>query len=734
MTDSAFARCQKFLTYHPIAEWVSIFSSLVSAVLYVALIILLGLFIDLLVERGDIPSYHALTAAERQSFAQSLQAAAANGKREEVVAAIKAELQAHNVDASALQMWEKGEPFEKLPAQEKALLWWAKLPELFADRVCEAAAQKIRDDLRSHVNDAGLYLPIEQGGLLSLVIRTRHSYKGRIIGFLAEWNSWTWAYGNTNFLYGLVIVAVGVALLRLAMLFLSSYYGAIAVLDAMTRLRRSVYQHTNRLGLLAFKTLGPSDAAGISTRHLEGVHEALFQWLTVFFREPVKIGLLIAFMLVVNFWLGVAFLGIAALVWLIGGQLVDHHQEQGRAAEAQSADQVVLVQESLMLSRLVKVYLMDAFNLERVERQLSDYNDAQMQRYRGEAYYQPLVLLLGLLSAMGLLLVAGQIILWGQFGVTSCLVLAAAIISLYWPLLAIIEARRIVGRGSESAQVVFDFLDRTGGIGQPIEAELVPTLSGEIRFEKVTVHQPGKDEKLLANINLTIEVGSRIGIVGLNETEKHVLVSLLPRLLDPTSGKVLFDGKDLRWVTLDSLRIQIAVVFDGNFVFNDTVANNIGCGDPAFNLQRITDAAKLAHAHQFIAKLPQGYETVIGDQGHVLTPGEMFRIALARAILRDPTILIVEEPHALLDDDTKAMIDDTYQRFLPGRTVIFLPHRLSTIRSCDKLVVLHEGRVAAYGDHRELLNESELYRHLQYLEFNEFASQVAPVAAQKNGD
>jgi ATP-binding cassette subfamily B protein len=178
-------------------------------------------------------------------------------------------------------------------------------------------------------------------------------------------------------------------------------------------------------------------------------------------------------------------------------------------------------------------------------------------------------------------------------------------------------------------------------------------------------------------------------------------------------------------VTLDSLRAQIAIVLQHNLVFNDTVANNIGCGDPAFTLPKIIEAAKTAHAHQFIQKLPQGYETPIGEMGHALKPGEMFRIALARAILRDPALLIVEEPHTPLDENTKSLIDDTFARVLPGRTTIFLPHRLSTIRNCDTVFLLYNGKIEAQGDHRELLKESELYRHLQYLEFNEFAGVIS---------
>ena len=195
----------------------------------------------------------------------------------------------------------------------------------------------------------------------------------------------------------------------------------------------------------------------------------------------------------------------------------------------------------------------------------------------------------------------------------------------------------------------------------------------------------------------------------------------IPRLLDPTAGEIRIDNHNLRWVTLDSLRAQIAVVLQHNLVFNDTIANNIGCGDPSYPLPKIIEAAKVAHAHQFIQNLKQGYETVVGEMGHALTASEKFRIALARAILRDPALLIIEEPTTPLDDATKDLLDDTFARVLPGRTAIFLPHRLSTIRHCDRVFLLYHGKIEAAGEHRELLAGNDLYRHLQYLEFNEFA-------------
>src|SRR5205823_14903411 len=184
---------------------------------------------------------------------------------------------------------------------------------------------------------------------------------------------------------GLFILAAVIALVRVGLLFLASDMAARATVEAVSRLRKAVYQQTYRLGTLAFRALGPSEAVGISTRHLEAVHTGLFAWLTVYYREPVKFGLLLFFAMLVNFWLALAFLLFALLVWLVGGQVAAFFRRRGRVAEHEAADQLALVQESLMLMRLVKVYLMEMFNLARFEKQSALYAQAQLTRYRGEA-------------------------------------------------------------------------------------------------------------------------------------------------------------------------------------------------------------------------------------------------------------------------------------------------------------------------------------------------------------
>lgn len=728
MAQTPFARCQGFLNYHPVAKWLSIVFSLLTAVLYVALIVLLGFFIDLVVERGEIPSLYHFSSADRERFLATMAALDDPDER----ARLKEEAAGLGFDVRDLQPWEKNEPIKAWSPRTGAVLWWANMPHLLEQHVSPTAGVLARERIQGSVQryrpEAAAFQPLSDCGVLSLLVRARGGVRTWFYGRLAAWNEWMWIRGNVMYMFGLFGVALGLVALRIVAMILSRFLGAAAVLEAITRLRRSVYYHANRLGTLAFRSLGPSEAVSVSIRHLVVVNDSLFNWLTVYFREVTKFGLLLAFTFLINFWLAVAFFVSAILVWLVGGQIAAYFRAQGRKAEIHSANQLVLIQESLMLIRLVKVYLMETFNTTRLERQLAGYARAQLLRYRGEAIYRSVFFALGLLAALVLLLVAGYVVMAGELTVSATLTLAAAIISLYGPARALLDARRIVRRSQNSAKVLWEFLDRQGGVGQAIEAEFLPLMTKSVQFDKVTLNEPGTGRKVLSDVSFTIKAGQKIALVGPDDMEKHTLVYLLTRFLDPATGEVSIDGKSLRWVTLDSLRAQIAVVLQHNLVFNDTVANNIGCGDPAFNLQRITDAAKLAHAHQFIGKLPQGYETVIGEMGEPLKRGEMFRIALARAILRDPAILVIEEPTTPLDDATKSLIDDTLQRVTPGRTVIFLPHRLSTIRRCDQVLVFFEGKLAASGDHQELVQSSELYRHLQYLEFNEFAGALTAAA------
>jgi ATP-binding cassette subfamily B protein len=714
--QAAFAKACAYLNYKKGAKWTAHAAAAGTGVVYVALLVVLWLFTDLLVYRGQLPTFHSLTPLQQTRFYREWNALSP-AERQERLEALGYLDKDHIQHLVGLQL-ENPDLSNETVRSDLRTIWYAQVRHILSNRL-GAAALPERDDYNANV------------GINSLLVRAE--IEGRIIrhmvGPLAKGMPWTRTPNPRGgivspYLIGLLAAGVVLAILGAVLMLLMREMAARTTIEATTRLRRAVYHHTFRLGTLAFRALGPTEAVSIFARHIEAVHDALFTYLTVSYRAPIKFALLIAFALFVQFWLALASLMLALLVWLVGGQVAAYFRRQGRQATHLASEILTILRESLMLMRLVKCYLMEQFNQNRVERQLSRYARVQMVRLRGEALYQPLLILLGLLCALLLLFVAGILVLHGDLTVAGLVALSTALVSLYQPVQSWLEARRLLRRGRDSAVNVFKFLERRGEVGQVVGAEFLPPLSKQIEFDNVSLREPGSSRMLLQDVTLTIPAGKRVGLVGPDDLEKHALVYLIPRLLDPTSGEIRIDQHNLRWVTLDSLRAQIAIVLMHNLVFHDTVANNIGCGDNAYTLGQIIEAAKIAHAHHFIQKLPKGYETPIGELGHSLSISEQFRIALARAVLRDPALLIIEEPQDGLDEETKALLDDTWTRVLPGRTTIFLPHRISTIRSCDILFLLHKGRFVASGDHKELLTHNTLYRHLHYLEFSEIVEQI----------
>jgi ABC-type multidrug transport system fused ATPase/permease subunit len=294
-----------------------------------------------------------------------------------------------------------------------------------------------------------------------------------------------------------------------------------------------------------------------------------------------------------------------------------------------------------------------------------------------------------------------------------------------------IRMRRVVRVANRSSNGIFEFLERKPELHQHGGAHFLPPMRDRVSLENVTL-ESRSGRVLLDGVSVEFRAGTRTALMGLDEDAKLALACLIPRLIDPTVGRVRIDGQDLRDVTLESVRAQVAIVLQSDLVFTDSVAMNIGLGDPSYTLPRIIEAAKVAHAHHLIQDLPHGYDTIIGPLGHYLEPDELYRIALARAYLHDPSIAIIEESSSPLEDDTKHLIDDTIARIGQGRTLIILPHRLSTIRSCHQIIVLQNGRVESVGQPRQLQTESKLYRHLQYVEFNQFATGDIE-AGQMNG-
>ncbi len=662
-----FARALRFLQYRRVHAWIALVGSVLLAFLIVVLLGLAGLFTAVLVSRGQ------LDEDDRQAFLQ---------------------------EGSEQRQW----------------LETVVDPE---DR--EAFLRRIEQ---------------RQGiGLVALAwaARQRNSIWRPFLEAAIRW--WSWTHDNYSLMLGLLLFGLLIALVRCALQALVHWSAAQATLEASTRLRRAVYLQTYRLGSLLLKRQGLTEAVSMFTRHVEAVQEGLYLWLTSRYREPVRLGLLIVFAPLVEIgatggfpWLTLAFACFAGLVWAISGQLLVWFRQREQHWNQQAAEQLSLLQESLQMMRLVKGYLMESFAQARLERQLADYQRSLQRRMVGEVVYRQVLVFLALVALVVLLFVAGWNILQNQAGLASIFTLILTLASMYFPVSRMLRQRQQFRLARESATKLFAYLDRPGEVTESVSARFLEPMRQELEFEEVTLRAPGEERRLLDRVSFKVSAGQRVALVSTDRSSLYAIANLLARFDDPDEGTVRIDGHNIRRFTLESVRAQVALVLQQSLVFNDTVANNISCGDPAYKLPRVIEAAKIAHAHQFIQELPQGYDTRIGGLGHPLTPFQQFCIALARAIVREPAIVFIEEPALPLSDEEKSLLEDTYARFLPGRTVFFLPHRFTTLRSSNLVLFFHQGRLEGAGTHRELLHSHELYRQVCYVEFHLLAeAEVPPV-------
>ena len=526
---------------------------------------------------------------------------------------------------------------------------------------------------------------------------------------------------NIGSLYFLVSVALSLVLLLTLTGRLRRSALATAACSAAAQLRRQIHRQMYRLGQSSLPSEGTGPVAGLFTREVNDVRDGLFTQLDVGSRMPTLAVGLIGLLLLVS-WKSTIFLAaVGLLVWMTSIALRKSGQMLTTLAVRDAALQLSALQEDLALLRIVRVHGMEEVDRARFDEHLQRYTEADERRIVTEGHGRSILFLLyGAATVLAIFVLAFGVVR-NQHSPSSALFVLASLVGLSVPIREWGRMLRALRQADRSADAVYAYIDRTPELHQSGGAHFLAPMKDRITFENVSL-LAANGRGLLDGLSVEIRAGTRVAIMGPEEDSKYALACLIPRLIDPTVGRVRIDGVDLRDVTLESIRAQVSTVLQSDLIFSDTVFANIALGDPSYDLPRVMEAAKLAHAHKFIQDLPDGYETAIGPLGHYLTPDQQYRIGLARAALHDPSIVIIEEPHETLDDEVKPLLDDTLARLAPGRTLIILPHRLSTIRSCDQVIVLQNGRLDATGPPREIHGSSKLYRHLQYLEFNQFAT------------
>jgi len=370
------------------------------------------------------------------------------------------------------------------------------------------------------------------------------------------------------------------------------------------------------------------------------------------------------------------------------------------------------VEENVSGVRVVKAFAREAHQRARFERSVARVFEQSMVEARLQTRYNPLIGFLPQLGLAAILLVGGREVVHSNLSVGEFSAFYLYLLMLLAPMTTLGTSLALAQRASASGVRVFQLLDRDPQLVSPPGAPPLPSGNGHVRLEGVTLRYAGAARDALRDVDLDVPGGRTVALVGATGSGKTTLAALVARLYDPTAGRVLVDGADLRTVDVASLRRAVAITGDDPFLFSTTVHANIAYARPEASREQVIEAARRAQAHEFIERLPDGYDTRVGERGLTLSGGQRQRIAIARALLADPRILILDDATSSVDATTERLIRRALTEVMAGRTTFIIAHRLSTIALADEIVVLEDGAVAARGTHDELLDLSPLYREI----------------------
>jgi subfamily B ATP-binding cassette protein MsbA len=440
------------------------------------------------------------------------------------------------------------------------------------------------------------------------------------------------------------------------------------------------------------------------------------------------------------------FLSVAAVVVVLGGKLawvlllfvpiiVYSSRKIGsrvRTTTRHGQDKLAEIQnilhETITGNRIVKAFNSEKWEIFRFRAAARRLFRANLRSVAATAISSPLMDIFGVIGIALLLNLGREEVKHGVMTPGIFVAFITAVFSLYNPVRKFALFNNNFQQALGASSEIFKFMDIEDDVREKPHARRLPAFSGSIVFDHVSFSygSEGADARVLHDINLDVRPGEVVAIVGSSGSGKSTLVHLIPRFFDPTEGRLLIDGHDVRDVTLASLREKVGIVTQETVLFNDTVRNNIAYGQPHVAMKEVEAAARAALAHDFIKSLPKGYDEIIGERGVRLSGGERQRIAIARALLKNAPILILDEATSALDSESESLVQSALHNLISGRTVFVIAHRLSTVRRADRIVVIENGAIADIGNHEDLMAKLGTYRRLYELQFADFEPKMEP--------